>query len=162
DTVVPASQSLALMQRLQQANVPGQLQLVANANHSLDLSGGAALYPGRGDIARIVGRFFDVETLAPSDAVLAANLGDVACVAEWLPAQRGSDFNGAHAGLQTRPGTTGPLQLRSFAGSQTWWATDGSATWVGGGRFGPGVPDTPLATQVAQARGANCGLDARR
>lgn len=162
DTTVPAAQSVALMQRLQQVDVPAQLQLVARASHSLDLSGGSAIYPGRGDIARLVGRFFDVETLAPSDAVRAASLSDVACVAEWLPTRRSTDFNGAHAGLQTRPGATGPTTVRSWLGSQTWWATDGTLTWVGGGRFGPGVPDGPFASQVAEARAADCGLDARR
>lgn len=162
DTLVPAAQSLALMQRLQQADVPAQLQLVARAGHSLDLTGGAALYPGRGDIARQVGRFFDVETQAPSDAVRASALGDAACVAEWLPTRRGSDFSGAHAGLQTRAGAAGPLTVRSWAGSQAWWATDGASTWVGGGRFGAGVPDSAFAVQLGAARAADCGLDARR
>lgn len=162
DTVVPATQSLTMLQRLQQADVPAGLQLVARANHSFDLSGGAAIYPGRGDIARQVGRFFDVETQAPGDLGRGVPPGDAACVAEWLPTHRGVDFNGAHAGLQSRPGASGPLTLRSWSGSQTWWATDGVLTWVGGGRYGAGQLDEPFAAQLTQARAAGCGLDARR
>jgi acetyl esterase/lipase len=160
DTLVPPSQSIALLQSLQRLNVPAALQLVSNAGHSLDLAGGSALYPGRGDIARAVARFFDVETQAPSNAVRASTLGDVECVAEWLPTARGADFNGAHAGLQTR---SGGVTLRNWAGSQTWWATDGQQTWAGGGRFGSaGVAEGPLSAAVTQARAADCGLPARR
>jgi acetyl esterase/lipase len=163
DAVVPPAQSLALLQRLLQLNVPAALQLVSNAGHSLDLAGGSALYPGRGDIARQVARFFDIETQAPSNAVRAQTLGDVECVAEWLPTARGADFNGAHAGLQNRNTAAGPVTLRNWAGSQTWWATDGLQTWVGGGRFGSnGQADGPLAAAVQQARAAECGLPAHR
>jgi acetyl esterase/lipase len=163
DVLVSPAQSLALLQSLQQLNVPAGLQLVSNAGHSLDLSGGSALYPGRGDVARQVARFFDIETQAPGSAVRAQALGDLECVAEWLPTARGADFNGAHAGLHNRSTAAGPVTLRNWAGSQTWWATDGQQTWVGGGRFGSaGLTDGPLAAAVAQSRAAECGLPAHQ
>jgi hypothetical protein len=55
------------------------------------------------------------------------------------------------------------VTLRNWAGSQTWWATDGLQTWVGGGRFGStGLADGPLAAAVQQARAAECGLPSHR
>lgn len=163
DTLVPASQSVALLQRLQGQNVPVALQLVTNAGHSYDLVGGPAMYPGRGDLARQLARFFEVEALSPSDAVRADLMSDAACVAEWLPTVQGADFHGAHNGLAQRPGATGTTTVRNWSGSQTWWATDGQQTWVGGGRFGPAAqPGAALSQMAAQARAGSCGLTARR
>lgn len=58
DTVVPPSQSAILFRRLTAAGVPGDLIMVANADHSFQ-SEGQAIDPSRPELTQIIADFFD-------------------------------------------------------------------------------------------------------
>lgn len=58
DTLVPLSQSEIMVARLQEAGVPAQLIVVANAQHGLAPSGGAPISPTRPEITQMVVDFF--------------------------------------------------------------------------------------------------------